>query len=160
VLSLLMLVWRASNPSTVLLGRIPGTELYSDLARHPENEKVPGVLVFRANAGLFYANVAKVKDDLLVAIAGQLEPVKLVVFDLSSSPYADVAAADMLAELREELKEREIEFKVSNLTGEVRDVLRLADGESLLGDIGHANSVESIVKKWLTKNNGKAERLV
>jgi SulP family sulfate permease len=151
VLSLLMLVWRASNPSTVLLGRIPGTELYSDLARHPENENVPGVLVFRANASLFYANVAKIKEDLLAAIEHQAAPVKLLVFDLSSSPYADVAAADMLTELQEELAGRGIEFKVSNLTGDVRDMLRRADDNHKLGDLGPSAGVESIVKSWLAR---------
>ncbi len=149
VLSLLMLVWRASNPSTVLLGRIPNSERYSDLARHPDNESVPGVLAFRANSGLFYANVAKVKEDLLTAIEQQVTPVKLVVFDLSSSPYADVAAADMLIELQEEMAGRDIEFKVSNLTGEVRDILRVADDKHKLGDLAHGMGVESLVKSWL-----------
>ncbi len=152
VLSLLMLVWRSSNPSTVLLGRIPGTQLYSDLARHPHNESVPGVVVFRANAGLFYANVDKVKDDLIEAIATQMSPVKLVVFDLSSSPYSDVAAADMLVSLREDLAGRGITLKISNLTGEVRDLLR-RDGLDKHFDIGPRVGVESIIKEWLASDD-------
>ncbi|ABR89300.1 sulfate transporter [Janthinobacterium sp. Marseille] len=153
VLSLLMLVWRASNPSTVLLGRIPGSELYSDLARHPENETVPGIMVFRANSGLFYANIAKIKDDLLEAIERQAAPVKLVIFDLSSSPYSDIAAAEMLLDLQEELQERGITLKLSNLTGEVRDLLR-RDGLDLKFDIGPRAGVESIVREW-SANGGK-----
>lgn len=149
VLSLMLLVWRTSNPSTVLLGRIPGTTLYSDLARHPDNEKVPGVMVFRANAGLFYANVAKVKEDLLDDIAHQSSPVGLVVFDLSSSPYTDIAAAEMLLSLHEELAERGIALKISNLTGEVRDLLRRSGLEKSFGDIGPSVSVEGTVSDWL-----------
>lgn len=153
VLSLLMLVWRASNPSTVLLGRIPGSDLYSDLARHPENETVPGIMVFRANAGLFYANVPKIKEDLLAAIERQAAPVKLVIFDLSSSPYSDIAAAEMLLDLQTELQERGITLKLSNLTGEVRDLLR-RDGLDLKFDIGPRAGVESIVREW-SANGGK-----
>lgn len=148
VLSLLMLVWRASSPSTVLLGRIPGTQLYSDLARHPDNKSTPGVMVFRANAGLFYANVGKVREDLLADIALQPTPVKLVVFDLSSSPYADVAAAEMLLALYEELAGRGMVLKLSNLTGEVRDLLR-RDRLDRRFDIGPRVSVESIISDWL-----------
>lgn len=160
VLSLLMLVWRASNPSTVQLGRIPGTEMYSDFARHPHNESVPGVMVFRANSGLFYANVPKVKEDLLMALTQQASPVKLVVFDLSSSPYVDVAAADMLADLREELAGRGITLRISNMTGEVRDLLRRSDLVKDFGDIGPALGVESIVKAWLGNTDSSATEQV
>lgn len=148
VLSLLLLVWRTSNPSTVLLGRIPGTELYSDLARHPDNEIEPGTLVFRANAGLFYANAPNVKADLMEEIGKQGQAVRLVVIDLSSSPYVDVAAADMLAECHEELAGRGIALRVSNMTGEVRDLMRRDGLDKVFGDIGPGLSVESIVGQW------------
>ena len=50
--SILMLLIRASRPHVAFLGRIPGTSIYSDLARHPENEPLPGVLAFRPEASL------------------------------------------------------------------------------------------------------------
>ncbi|MGJ7562246.1 SulP family inorganic anion transporter [Variovorax sp. GB1R11] len=146
VLSLLLLVWRASNPSTVELGRIPGTSYFSDLARHPDNRVEPGVLVFRANAGLFYANVGKVKADLMEAIANQHETVDLVIFDLSSSPYVDIAATTMFEECHDELKERGITLRVSNLGGYVRGVMRRAGLESRFGSLGPGLDVESLVE--------------
>jgi SulP family sulfate permease len=146
VLSLLLLVWRASNPSTVQLGRIPGTSYFSDLARHPDNRVEPGVLVFRANAGLFYANVAKVKADLMEAVARQRVAVDLVVFDLSSSPYVDIAATAMLEECHDELAARGITLRVSNMDGYVRDVMRRAGLEARFGGLDPGLSVESLVK--------------
>jgi len=76
-----------------------------------------------------------------------------VIFDLSSSPYSDIAAAEMLLDLQGELQERGITLKLSNLTGEVRDLLR-RDGLDLKFDIGPRAGVESIVRDW-SANGGK-----
>ena len=60
VVSLLLLLATAARPHVAFLGRIPGTRRYSDLDRHPDNELIPGVLVFRAEASLLYFNVEHV----------------------------------------------------------------------------------------------------
>ena len=60
--SVLMLLVRASRPHVAFLGRIPGTNSYSDLARHPENETLPGVIAFRPEASLIYVNADAVLD--------------------------------------------------------------------------------------------------
>jgi anti-anti-sigma regulatory factor len=81
-------------------------------------------------------------------IRKQGQAVRLVVIDLSSSPYVDVAAADMLAECHEELAGRGIALRVSNMTGEVRDLMRRDGLDKVFGDIGPGLSVESIVGQW------------
>ena len=65
---------------------------------------------------------------------------RLVVIDLSSSPYVDVAAADMLAECHEELAGRGITLQVSNMTGEVRDLMRRDGLDKVFGDLGPADT--------------------
>ena len=55
--SVLMLLRRAARPHVAFLGRIPGTNRFSDLARHPDNEPLPGLLVFRVQSSLLYFNV-------------------------------------------------------------------------------------------------------
>ena len=64
--SILMLLFRASRPHVAFLGRVPGTKSYSDLARHPENEALPGAIVFRPEASLIYVNA----DSVLEAVLG------------------------------------------------------------------------------------------
>ncbi len=63
--SILMLLARASRPHVAFLGRIPGTNSYSDLARHPENEPLPGVIAFRPEASLIYVNADAVLETVL-----------------------------------------------------------------------------------------------
>ena len=62
VISLLLLLRRASRPRTTELGRVPGTDYFADVIRHPENERVPDAFVFRAEASLLYFNVEHVRD--------------------------------------------------------------------------------------------------
>ena len=63
--SVLMLLVRASRPHVAFLGRVPGTNSYSDLARHPENEALPGVIAFRPEASLIYVNADAVLEAVL-----------------------------------------------------------------------------------------------
>jgi MFS superfamily sulfate permease-like transporter len=110
------------------LGRIPGTNSYSDLARHPENECLPGVIAFRPEASLIYINAESVLESVLSRLreAGAT-PIRLVVCDLSASPYVDLAGSRMLHELHTELNARGIAFRIVGARGTVRDLLR-ADG--------------------------------
>lgn len=126
--SILMLLGRASRPHVAFLGRIPGTNSYSDLARHPENEALSGVIAFRPEASLVYVNA----DAVLEAVLNRLgfvaaSDIRLVVCDLSASPHLDLAGSRMLHELHGGLAARGIALRVVGARGRVRDLLR-ADG--------------------------------
>ena len=100
----LLLIRRAAHPHVAFLGRIPGTRGFSDMERNPDNEAVPGALVFRVEASLLYFNVEHVRDAVWQKIRSAAGPLKLVVCDLSISPIVDLAGARMLAKLHEELQ--------------------------------------------------------
>jgi SulP family sulfate permease len=146
--SVLMLLARASQPHVAFLGRVPGTNSYSDLTRHPENEPLLNVIAFRPEASLFYVNA----ESVLEAVSERLQAssdIRLVVCDLSASPYIDLAGARVLHRLHDELVCRGITLRIVGARGRVRDLLR-ADGiaekirgldrivtlDSLLGGIG------------------------
>jgi Sulfate permease and related transporters (MFS superfamily) len=65
VFSMLLLIHRAAHPHVAWLGRVPATRRFSDFARHPDNEAVPGVLIVRVEASLLYFNVTHVRDRIL-----------------------------------------------------------------------------------------------
>ncbi len=65
IISLVLLIRRASRPHVAVLGRIPGTRRFSDRERHPDNELVPGVLIFRPESALIYFNMDHVRDIIL-----------------------------------------------------------------------------------------------
>lgn len=131
LVSVLMLLVRASRPHVAFLGRVPGTNVFSDLGRHPDNEVLPGVLAFRPEASLIYVNADAVHEEVsarLAAVAAR--DTRLVVCDLSASPMMDLSGSRMLHELHAELDARGIALGIVGAHGSVRDLLR-ADG---LGD--------------------------
>jgi SulP family sulfate permease len=142
--SVLILLGRASQPHVAFLGRIPGTTSYSDLARHPENEQLPHVIVFRPEASLLYVNAEFVSQTVLerlnfIGKAG----IRMIVCDLSASPYIDLAGSRMVRLLHTELAASGIALRIVGARGRVRDLLR-ADG---LGEIVSARvtTLEAVV---------------
>jgi MFS superfamily sulfate permease-like transporter len=130
--SVLILLARASQPHVAFLGRIPGTSSYSDLARHPENEQLPHVIVFRPEASLLYVNAEFVSQTVLERLTSiGKASIRTVVCDLSASPYIDLAGSRMLRLLYTELAASGVALRILGARGRVRDLLR-ADG---LGDI-------------------------
>jgi MFS superfamily sulfate permease-like transporter len=126
--SILMLLARASRPHVAFLGRIPGTSSYSDLARHPENLPLPGVIAFRPEASLLYVNADSVLGSVLDRLRmDDTSEIRFVVCDLSASPHIDLSGSRMLHQLHDELARRGISFRVVGARGRVRDLLR-ADG--------------------------------
>ena len=126
--SILLLLVRTSRPHVAFLGRVPGTNSYSDVDRHPENEPLAGVIAFRPEASLIYVNAESVLESVLNRLrASAPSTINLMVCDLSASPYLDLAGSRMLHDLHSELVSRGIALRVVGAHGSVRDLLR-ADG--------------------------------
>lgn len=135
VASLVMLLQRSATPHVAFLGRIPGTSRFSDLARHPDNEPVPGVLIFRVESALLYFNVDHVQRTVLEQVRRRPDGLQVVVCDLSNTPYLDLAGAHMLARLYDELKTMNIELLVVEAHATQRDILRAEGLDKLVGPI-------------------------
>jgi len=127
LVSILLLLARASQPHVAFLGRIPGTNSYSDLARHPENEPLGNVIAFRPEASLLYVNAGSVLETVMTSVLNDRSKIRAVICDLSASPYVDLAGARMLRALYGELAARSIALQIVGARGRVRDLLR-ADG--------------------------------
>jgi high affinity sulfate transporter 1 len=144
--SILLLLFRVSRPHVAYLGRIPGTNRYSDLLRHSENERLRAIIAFRPEASLLYVNA----DSVLESVLGRLGPstrsdVNLVICDLSASPYIDLAGSRMLHDLYDALSARDISLRVVGAHGFVRDLLR-ADGlASKIGGLDRMVTLEHLL---------------
>jgi SulP family sulfate permease len=148
VASLLMLLTRTSTPHVAFLGRIPGTDRFSDFARHPDNEPVRGALLFRVEAALLYFNVEHILRDVLQRVRDTAPGLKLVICDLSNSPYVDLAGARMLARLHDELEALKIELLVVEAHATERDILRAEGLEKLVGPIDRHISLADAVAEF------------
>ena len=146
VLSLLLLLRRASRPHVAVLGRVPGTDIFGDIARNPENEQVPGVLVFRVDSAVLYFNAEYVREAFLEAFAAESPPARLAIWCLATTPSVDLAGAEMLGHLRGELRERGVQMKLADARGPVRESLRAAGLEAHFGPIRENTTISSIVR--------------
>jgi len=144
--SVLMLLARASQPHVAFLGRIPGTNSYSDIARHPENEPLLGFIVFRPEASLLYVNADSILESLLERV-GKAGPsdVRLVICDLSASPYIDLAGSRMLHQLHGQLASRDIALRVVGARGRVRDLLRAEGIDEKVGGLDRLQTLNDLL---------------
>ena len=148
VASILLLLHATATPHVATLGRIPGTRRYSDVERHPDNELFPGIFLFRVEAAILYFNVEFIATTVRERIQTATEPVRLVIFDLSTSPYVDSAGGRMLAELVEELAADGIRLRVAEAHAEVRDLLRAEGVEQQLGGVSRLTSISDIIEEF------------
>lgn len=128
--SLLLLLYRASRPYVAVLGRIPGEPgRFADVARHPEHEPTPGVVVLRVESGLFFANADAVRAQLKRHAAR--DGVHAIVLDAETVASIDVTAVKMLDEAAEELRRHGVALLIAQSTGQVRDMLRRGGARDL-----------------------------
>lgn len=148
VASILLLLMNASQPHVAFLGRIPRTNAYSDIARHPDNKPLPGVIAFRPEASLLYINADAVRDAVTARLAATGPAnVRMIVCDLSASPSIDLAGARMLHELHATVHPHGIALRIVGARGRVRDLLR-ADGLSeKVGGLDRSASLHELLHR-------------
>jgi SulP family sulfate permease len=152
IASVLMLLIRTSTPHVAVLGRIPRTNRFSDIERNPDNEVVPGLLVFRVEAALVYFNVDHVLRNILSRIRAAAG-LRRVILDLSNSTYIDVAGTGMITRLHDELKNLGVELRLVEAHAKQRDILRAEGLDKLVGPIHHGSTLVDAVEEFLGKQS-------
>ena len=123
-LSLVAFIRRAWSPHDAVLGRADGVKGYHDLTFYPEARQVPGLLLYRFDAPLFFANADVFRARLRERIKDAGQPIRWVVVAAEPITDVDTTAASMLDDLVEELDGREITLAFAELKDPVRERLR------------------------------------
>jgi MFS superfamily sulfate permease-like transporter len=123
-LSLTDFIWRSWRPYDAVLGRVQGVKGYHDISRHPDAALIPGLIIFRWDAPLFFANAGMFRSRLLAAIVASPTPVREVIVAAEPITDIDTTAADMLCQLADELRGRGIEIAFAELKGPAKDELK------------------------------------
>jgi SulP family sulfate permease len=148
VISLVQLLRTASRPNVAFLGRIPGSRRFSDRARHPDNQLISGILIFRPESGLVYFNVDHVCKTILDRVNAEPTLPKLVVLDLSAAPRVDLQSAQALGDLASEVTAKGIQFQAVEARSSVRDRLRNEGVDEKLGGINRFTSVADAIESF------------
>jgi MFS superfamily sulfate permease-like transporter len=148
IISLVLLIRRASRPHVATLGRIPGTHRFSDQERHPDNELIPGLLLVRPESGLLYFNMDHVRDTIVNRARAVTPPLRRVVLDLSAAPRVDLHSAEMLGSLADELSAMGIQLQAVEARAAVRERLRRGGVDAKLGVVSRFTSVADAVEAF------------
>ncbi len=123
VLSTLDLLRRVARPHDAVLGFVPDLAGMHDVDDYPEATTIPGLMVYRYDSPLFFANAEDFRDRALRSVREQADPVRWFVLNAEANIEIDVTAADALESLRAELVEDGVVFAVARLKQELRDEL-------------------------------------
>jgi high affinity sulfate transporter 1 len=124
LIAVLEFLWDGWRPHFAVLGRVAGIRGYHDVKRYPEARRVPGLVLFRWDAPLFFANAELFHERVLEAIAQSPEPVRRIIVAAEPVTSIDVTSADMLAELEQVLGAAEVELRFAEMKDPVKDKLR------------------------------------
>ncbi len=144
LVSMVLLIRRAAVPPVSRLGRLPGTNRFGDVGRNPDAHDVPGALIVRVEAGLLYFNAGHVRDEVQRLIAQAGESLRVVVWDMSTSPYVDIAGMRMLLDLARELAARGVEMRIAEAHLTVRDLIRKESDAALSLPAGRVTVAEAV----------------
>jgi high affinity sulfate transporter 1 len=123
-LALLAFIWRAWRPYDAVLGRVDGLKGYHDVTRYPQARRIPGLVLFRWDAPLFFANGEIFHEHVLEAVATAPTPATWVVVAAEPVTDVDVTAADALVALDEDLAGAGVELCFAEMKDPVKDQLR------------------------------------
>jgi sulfate permease, SulP family len=121
-LTLIVLMRKLSSPQDSVLGRLPGSQSFVDVTRHSEAEQIPGLLIFRPNGIVFFANANRVLNRLRELVRAAEKPLSAVLLNLEASPEIDVTSLEMLGQLRNELQDFGIDLYFARVADPVRDL--------------------------------------
>ncbi len=133
-LSMADVVRRVANPHDAVQGFVPSIRRYGNVESHPDAEVIPGIVVYRLDDRIFFANADRVVNRIWSAIAAAPQPVRWLVFDVAGVPDTDSAAQAALVELISRLKERHIGLVFATMRESLVEDLEQAELMRVIGE--------------------------
>jgi high affinity sulfate transporter 1 len=151
VIAVIEFLWDAWRPYFAILGRAEGVKGYHDIKRYPDARLIPGLVLFRWDAPLFFANAELFNDCVLEAVHTSPTPVRWLVVAAEPVTSVDVTSADMLAELDETLHTAGIQLCVAEMKDPVKDKLKRFGLFARLGEEAFFPTLGAAVNSYLAK---------
>jgi MFS superfamily sulfate permease-like transporter len=151
-LAIVEFLWDGWRPHSAVLGKPDGVDGYHDITRYPDANRIPGLMLFRWDAPLFFANAELFRQRIQDAAAQSPTPVRRIVVAAAPITSVDVTSADILAELDEMLEGAGVELCFAELKDPVKDKVKRFGLFSQLGEDRFFPTVESAVSDYLSRN--------
>ena len=148
-IAVMAFLWNGWRPYSAVLGRPNGVEGYHDITRYPDARQIPGLVLFRWDAPLFFANAELFKERALDVVARSPSPVRWLVVAAEPVTSVDVTAADALGELDETLHSAGTELCFAELKDPVKDKLKRFGVFSLVGEKYFFPTIEAAVRSYV-----------
>jgi high affinity sulfate transporter 1 len=149
VIAIVEFLWDAWRPYSAVLGRADGVKGYHDIKRYPDASLIPGLVLFRWDAPLFFANAELFSDRVLDAVAASPTPVRWLVVAAEPVTSVDVTSADMLAELDDTLHAAGIELCIAEMKDPVKDKLKRFGLFARLGETAFFPTIGTAVDSYV-----------
>ena len=149
VIAVIEFLWDGWRPHFAVLGRVDGVKGYHDIKRYPHARLIPGLVLFRWDAPLFFANAELFRERVLEAVAASPTPVRWLVVGAEPITSVDVTAADALDELDRALRAAGIDLCFAEMKDPVKDKLKRFGLLSSLGEARFFATIGESVSSYL-----------
>ena len=157
MLSLILLIRRASSPYDAILGQVPGVDGFTDISEYPDAQTIPGLLVYRFDAALIFFNADYFKRRVRDVVTLSDHSLRVFVFDMEAINVVDMAGLDAIEEIRSDLAAKGIAFTVARAKNEIRDKLMRSGLWERIGATNFYPSVRSAVQAGSNESTGSSE---
>jgi MFS superfamily sulfate permease-like transporter len=152
VMAVIEFLWDGWRPHFAVLGRADNVRGYHDITRYPNARRIPGLVLFRWDAPLFFANAELFTDRALDAVASSPTPVRWLIVAAEPVTSVDVTAADALAELDDTLRAANIDLCFAEMKDPVKDKLKRFGLFTRLGEHTFFATLGEAVKAYLAEH--------
>ena len=152
VIAVIEFLWDGWRPHSAILGRVAGVHGYHDIARYPQARQVPGLVLFRWDAPLFFANAELFRERVEDTVAHTPTPVRWVVIAAEPVTSVDVTAADTLADLDDNLHRANIELCFAEMKDPVKDKLKRFELFARLGEQTFFATIDEAVGAYVASH--------
>ena len=149
VIAVIEFLWDGWRPHSAVLGRVDEVKGYHDITRYPDAHLIPGLVLFRWDAPLFFANAEFFRDRVLDAVASSPTPVRWLVVAAEPVTSIDVTAADIVSELDETLHAAGVEMCFAEMKDPVKDKLKRFGLFTRFGEQTFFATLEEAVSSYL-----------
>jgi high affinity sulfate transporter 1 len=152
VIAVIEFLWDGWRPHSAVLGRVERVKGYHDITRYPEARLIPGLVLFRWDAPLFFANAELFHNRVLDAVASSPTPVRWIVIAAEPVTSVDVTAADVIAELDDNLHQANIELCFAEMKDPIKDKLKRFELFTRFGEQTFFATLGEAVNAYLTSH--------